>query len=111
LHGVVRSQSENVGLVMPAFFAIWASGDNLEHQKARNLRAFSTSLRTRQMPRTAWLGREDSNLRMAESKSPSLRSMINTHSELSRYVLKLRTLQNIRYSEYRYRFAQRPPFP
>ena len=32
---------------------------------------------------TAWLGREQTNLRMAESKSAETSSQINTHSELS----------------------------
>jgi hypothetical protein len=34
-------------------------------------------------PRTAWLGREDSNLRMVESKSGRTFNEINAHSEYS----------------------------
>jgi hypothetical protein len=49
------------------------SGDRLLNCKSPPLAAFSAMVRGR-FPdrRTAWLGREDSNLRMGESKSPAL---------------------------------------
>ena len=49
--------------------------------------------------RTGWLGREDSNLRMVESKSANSSIQFKEHSELSRSVLPLRTLSNLRRSE------------
>ena len=41
-------------------------------RKARIWRAFLIQRRIFSETRTAWLGREDSNLRMGESKSPAL---------------------------------------
>jgi hypothetical protein len=46
-----------------------------------------------------WLGREDSNLRMPESKSRAPPWFFKPHSELSSFVLALRTLKNIGRSE------------
>ena len=47
----------------------------------RNCRAFSAKLETARKPHTDWLGRQDSNLGMAESKSDQFSCDINAHSE------------------------------
>ena len=49
--------------------------------------------------RTGWLGREGSNLRMAESKSDQFTSKINEPSEFSSFVHSLRGLANLPRSE------------
>ena len=43
--------------------------------------------------RTGWLGREDSNLRMVESKSADYPNKINIYSEFSRAAARRRTLK------------------
>lgn len=65
------------GRRLPAFSAgcsvNWESGDRLRIAKARKWRAFLRQVEAEPPTRpTAWLGREDSNLRMGESKSPAL---------------------------------------
>jgi len=58
-----------------------------------------------------WLGREDSNLRMPESKSPDRATSINGNSELSRCVPALKSLEEFSGSECeakRFREATRP---
>jgi hypothetical protein len=48
---------------------------------ARNAGHFSHFLTIDLRDQTGWLGREDSNLRMAESKSDKFANVINMHSE------------------------------
>ena len=51
--------------------------------------------------RTAWLGREDSNLRMVESKSDDTAMNFNAHSELSCFVRPLAVLMFFLCSEWK----------
>jgi hypothetical protein len=50
-------------------------------RKARIWRAFLIKERKFSKNKNAWLGREDSNLRMVESKSGETSNDINVHSE------------------------------
>jgi hypothetical protein len=68
-------------------------------RKARIWRAFLIKRKFSEN-RNAWLGREGSNLRMAESKSGEFKSKFNEPSEFSPYVHPSTALMNFPRSEW-----------
>ena len=79
---------------------IWSSETNPNARKAGISGLFSRLLGSRPKRRTGWLGREGSNLRMAELKSAAAARSFKENSELSRSVLLLRTRNNSGRSEH-----------
>jgi hypothetical protein len=63
----------------------WPQKRRRNRPNCKRRKAFRRLLRvnaeTYTRDRTGWLGREDSNLRMAESKSDKFANVINMHSE------------------------------
>ena len=54
----------------------------LEEENRRNVRQFSHNRKSTKKDRTGWLGREDSNLRMAESKSANAFRHVPPHCDI-----------------------------
>ena len=70
--GIFAKPAERLSAIWPATGAKWEGGDWGQVSETRQSRPFLLIPGCHAERRTAWLGREDSNLRMVESKSTAL---------------------------------------
>src|SRR5262249_55168324 len=95
-NGNIFENGRRLSAIWPAKKAQREARDRRPNAKARRWRPFLAPLGNRHEGRTAWLGREGSNLRMAESKSDDSASDLNENSEFSQSVRPLKAFNNSR---------------